>query len=78
MNDEIRKKIIEAKVYAAAAFCYEKLDQRMRELERLGASKAVLNEVVQSGARTVERFGAYLRTNLNLELEGNEEPWLEK
>ena len=78
MNDEIRKKIIEAQVYAAAGFCYGKLQDRMEELEKLGASKAVMNEVVQSGARTVERFSAYLRKNLNLELEGNEDPWLEK
>lgn len=78
MREEIRKKIVEGTIYAASAFCYKKLEERMNELIKQGASREVQDEVVQSGARTIERFGAYLRKNLNLELEGNEEPWLEK
>lgn len=78
--NSLERKEIERVVREATILCYDKLLKRNFEIQekRLSAEakESALDETVESGARTIERFSAYLRKHLELELEGNEDLWL--
>lgn len=71
------KKYVDAVIYRAGAHCLDMLAKRCEELIRETNSDAS-REVVESGAKTVYRFEAYLRKHLGIDMKEGEEVWLTK
>lgn len=71
------KKYVDAVIYRAGAHCLDMLAKRCQELIRETNSDAS-REVVESGAKTVYRFEAYLRKHLGIDMKEGEEVWLTK
>jgi hypothetical protein len=71
------KKYIDAVIYRAGAHCLDMLAKRCQELIKETNSDAS-REVVESGAKTVYRFEAYLRKHLEIDMKEGEEVWLTK
>lgn len=69
------KKYIDAVIFRAGAHCLDMLAKRCEELIRETNSDAS-REVVESGAKTVFRFEAYLRKHLGIDMKEGEEEWL--
>lgn len=71
------KKYVDAVIYRAGAHCLDMLAKRCEELIKETNSDAS-REVVESGAKTVYRFEAYLRKHLGIDMKEGEEVWLTK
>ena len=71
------KKYIDTVIYRAGAHCLDMLAKRCQELIMETNSDAT-QEVVESGAKTVFRFEAYLRKHLEIDMKEGEEEWLTK
>lgn len=72
---EAEKKYINAVIFAAGTHCIDKLAKRSVELIKEPNATAA-QEVVESGAKTVFRFEAYLRKHLEIDMKEGEEEWL--
>ena len=71
------KKYVDAVIYRAGAHCLDMLAKRSQQLVREPNATAA-GEVVESGAKTVYRFEAYLRKHLEIAMKEGEEVWLTK
>ena len=71
------KKYVDAVIYRAGTHCLDMLVKRCKELIKETNSDAS-REVVESGAKTVYRFEAYLRKHLGIDMKEGEEVWLTK